>query len=159
MATIDYDYTDGVVGAQISETAALHFVNQHTIVDLKTNALGSGELARIFNVPKGTKVHQIEWKVTTVEGATLTFDIGDYLDSNDNAVNVDGWVNGANGNSLASGNSDPVITQGTPSTIAPLYGLGKWYSTDNWIGLKVIDAADAAVIEVWMVASQAQQAT
>ena len=159
IVTPDYDYTDGVVGAQISETTILHRVNQVVRVDGSENALTENQTARLFSVPKGTFVHRIEWKVITVEGSALTFDIGDYEDADDEDTIIDGWINGANGNSLDSGDSwPPVITQGTPSTIAPIYALGKLYTIDAWIGLKALGgAAETGVIDVWMVAEQVHQ--
>ena len=63
-------------------------------VDFNEDNYSAADVLQLINVPAYTRVLAVAWVVETVEGATLTFDIGDGDDT-------DGYIDGANGNSLS----------------------------------------------------------
>lgn len=93
----------------------------------------SGDIAQVLTIPAKTHVLAVSYEVTTAEGGTLTFDVGDGADT-------DGWIDGANGNSAAAG--------GVVATEAYQAINGKFYASADTIDVLFNNAADAAVIEV-----------
>ena len=102
-------------------------------VDFKEDNYSAADVLQLISVPAGCRVLSVAWVVEVVEGAVLTFDIGDDADP-------DGYADGADGNALAYGDSDE-IALGFP---AP----GKLYATANTIDLIPVNDADAAKITV-----------
>ena len=120
------------------------------LIDTKAVNIGSGDIVKLLEIPAKTKIVDVVAHVTTAEGGTLTIDIGDYLTADDTAVDADGYLDGANGNSAAATKASTfALTEGTPNTIAPAYTTGRYYPAANsWLGVLFNNAADAAVIDV-----------
>ena len=81
--------------------------------------------------------------VTTVEGGTLTIDVGDGTDP-------DGFLDGVNGNAAASYSTSLVLAEAAPNTVTG-YSNGKYYSAADTIDVKTVNAADTAVMRLWAV--------
>lgn len=116
-------------------------------LDLSVTNMAATEVARMIHIPAGSFVHHVRWEVTTVEGATLTFDVGDDSDT-------DGYVVSANANALGSGMSTFAGTLGgTGAAADPVvitgYSAGKYYAAADTIDI-VTDhsAANVAVIKL-----------
>ena len=90
-------------------------------------------MGTFIRLPGPCFVHQLQWDVTTAEGGTLTFDIGDSDDP-------DGWVDGADGNAVAS-------------AVSTLITAGEYYSADQAFVFTNVNAADTAVIAVRLIVS------
>ena len=102
----------------------------------------SGDVLQLFNVPANTRVRSIAYKVQTAEGATLTFDIGDGDD-------VDGYIDGANGNTLnAGGDNSLVLAEAAPPTVLGYSGFGRRYAAADTIDLLLNNDAATAKITV-----------
>jgi hypothetical protein len=106
-------------------------------------ALGAGDILQAIPVPAKTYVLKAGIDVTTAEGATQTFDLGDGDDA-------DGYLDGVNGNTVAGYGSTYVLTEGTPNVIIG-YGFGKYYNAADTIDLVQVNACDTAVVRVWAV--------
>lgn len=105
-------------------------------------ALGSADVYEILELPAKTLVLRVGYDVTVAEGATATVHIGDGADA-------DGFVVGANLNSVGSGSSALALTEGAPNTITG-YSNGKYYSAADTIDLTLNHAGiNAAVVRVW----------
>jgi hypothetical protein len=110
----------------------------------ETNVADSG-IVKLWEIPANTLVKEVIVNVTTAEGATLTLDVGDYLIADEAAVDADGFIDGANGNSAAVTKSSDELAEDT-TTLA--YADGKYYADAlNFIGVLFNDAAATAVIE------------
>jgi len=108
-------------------------------------ALTAGDVLEVLQVPAGTQVLAVGLNVTTAEGGTLTVDVGDGDDP-------DGYLDGVDGNAVAGYSSSQVtISEGTPNTISPALAFGKYYTDADTIDVKIVNAADAAVMTVWAV--------
>jgi hypothetical protein len=111
----------------------------------ETNVADSG-IVKLWEIPANTLVQEVIVNVTTAEGATLTLDVGDYLIADEAAVDADGFIDGANGNSAAATKSSDELAEDT-TTLA--YADGKYFADAlNFIGILFNDAAETAVIEV-----------
>jgi hypothetical protein len=106
-------------------------------------ALGAGDILQALHVPANTFVISAGINVTTVEGATQTFDLGDGDDP-------DGYLDGVNGNAVASYSPTHVLTEGAPNVIIGL-GKGKMYTAADTIDLVQVNACDTAVVVVWAI--------
>ena len=106
-------------------------------------ALGAGDILQAIPVPAKTFVISAGIDVTTAEGATQTFDLGDGTDP-------DGYLDGVDGNAVAGYGPTHVLTEGTPNVIIGL-GKGKYYSAADTIDLVQVNACDTAVVRVWAV--------
>lgn len=104
-------------------------------------ALGAGDGVQALSIPAKSLVMAVGMEVVTAEGGTLTVDIGDGSDT-------DGWLDGVNGNTVASYCSAATLAEGTPNTFVG-YGAGKYYSVADTIDVITVNAADAAVVRVW----------
>lgn len=108
-------------------------------------ALTAGDVIEVLQIPAGTQVLSVGLNVTTAEGGTLTVDVGDGADP-------DGYLDGVDGNAVAGYSSSQVtITEGTPNTISPALAFGKYYTSADTLDVKIVNAADAAVMTVWAV--------
>lgn len=111
-------------------------------VDFNEDNYSAADILQLINVPANTRVTSVAWIVETVEGATLTFDIGDGDDPN-------GYIDGANGNALSGGDSDLLVltTDATPVRVG-YSGSGEYYTAADTIDLIPVNDADAAKITV-----------
>lgn len=108
-------------------------------------ALGAGDILEVIRIPAGTQVLAVGLNVTTAEGGTLTVDVGDGDDP-------DGWLDGVNANTAAGYSSSQVtLTEGTPNTLSPAFGFGKYYGAEDTIDVVTVNAADTAVMKVWAI--------
>lgn len=103
--------------------------------ELATGA-SAADVFNLINVEAGDFVRQVLVEVQTVEGETLTVDVGDGTDA-------DGFIDGTNGNAAGM-----TITSGAVGYVA-----GKLYTAADTIDLTVATAAgansvDTAVIRV-----------
>ena len=104
-------------------------------------AVGAGDGVPALAIPAKTIVLRVGADVTTAEGGTLTIDVGDGDDA-------DGYLDGVNGNTIASYASALALAEGAPNTLVG-YGAGKYYAAADTIDLITVNAADAAVVRVW----------
>ena len=112
------------------------------VVDFNEDNYSAADVLQLINVPAYTRVLAVAWVVNTVEGGTLTFDIGDGDDP-------DGYIDGANGNALAGGDSgDMVLEEAAPPTMLGYALEGQYYSAADTIDLIPVNDADAAKITV-----------
>jgi hypothetical protein len=137
MATVDL--TGGGSGSLSYTKAGKHYVLEKT-VDFSATSRLQNDVLQLFAIPAKTQVNKVQYDVTTAEGGTLTFDIGDGSD-------VDGFIDGANGNAVGSGVNTLALTEGAPNTVTG-YSNGKYYSAADTIDLLVLNDADAAVVAV-----------
>ena len=110
-------------------------------------ALTSGDVIEAIPLPAKSLVMAVGLDVTTAEGGTLTIDVGDGTDP-------DGFLDGVNANTAASYQSgnNLTLTSGTPNAVEGTpyaYGLGKYYSAADTLDLKIVNAADVAVMRLW----------
>ncbi len=103
-------------------------------------ARSSADVLELFNVPANTLVMSVAYVVQTAEGGTLTFDLGDGSD-------VDGFVDGANGNSVGGGANSLALAEADPNTVVG-YSGGKYYAAADTIDMVLNNDADAAKITV-----------
>lgn len=105
-------------------------------------ALASGDVVEIMPVPAKTLVLRVGYDVTTAEGATATFDLGDGSDT-------DGYLNDISLNSVASGAMALTLAEAAPNTVAG-YTNGKYYSAADTIDILLNnDGINAAKVRVW----------
>lgn len=112
-------------------------------------ALTSGDIIEAIPLPAKSLVLGVGLDVTTVEGGTLTIDIGDGTDP-------DGFLDGVNANTAASywSGNNLTVTAGSPNAVAGTpyaYALGKYYSAADTIDVVTVNAADAAVMKLWAI--------
>jgi hypothetical protein len=107
-------------------------------------ALTSTDVLQVISLPAKTLVLAVGADVTTAEGATLTLDVGDGSDT-------DGWLDGINANSATSYCSiAPALTEGTPNTLVPAYGQGKYYTAADTIDVLINNSGiDTCVVRLW----------
>lgn len=144
MANHDFRTTTGATRLpSIAGGKAFHLSAE---LDCAENNVGAGEIAFLLSIPAKTFVKGVVLDVLTAEGAASTVDVGDYTDvATPVEVAGDGYLDGANANSVAaSASMGPSLVEGAPNTVSPVYGLGKFYATGGCIGIKAVDALDAA---------------
>lgn len=108
-------------------------------------ALTSGDVLEVLRIPAKTQVLAVGADVTKAEGGTLTLDVGD-------GVDPDGFLDGVNANTVAGYSSTTVtIVEGTPNTISPAFGFGKYYHAADTIDVVTVNAADNAVVTIWAI--------
>ena len=110
-------------------------------------ALTSGDVIEAIPLPAKSLVLRVGLDVTTAEGGTLTIDVGDGTDP-------DGFLDGVDANAVASYTSgnNVTLTAASPNAITGTpyaYGLGKYYSAADTLDLKIVNAADVAVMRLW----------
>ena len=114
--------------------------------DCKTAALGgdgnvvSGDTLQMLNIPEDGKVEKVVILMTTVEGGTLTVDVGDGSDT-------DGFLDGANLNAAATKINTLLLTEAAPNTVLG-YSDGKLYAAADTIDMLFNNAADTVVFEI-----------
>ncbi len=111
-------------------------------------ALASGDVLEVIPVPAKSLVMRVGYDVTTAEGATATFDLGDGSDA-------DGYLNDVDLNTVASGVMALALTEGTPNTISG-YSNGKYYSAADTIDITLNNnAINVAVVRLWALVADA----
>jgi len=111
-------------------------------------ALASGDVLEVIPVPAKSLVMRVGYDVTTAEGATATFDLGDGSDA-------DGYLNDVDLNSVASGVMALALTEGAPNTISG-YSNGKYYSAADTIDITLNNnAINVAVVRLWALVADA----
>ena len=106
-------------------------------------ALAGGDVLEVLRLPAKTQVLAVGLDVTTAEGGTLTIDVGDGDDP-------DGYLDGVNANTIAGYSSSQVtLVEGAPNTLSPALPWGKYYASADTIDVKIVNAADTAVMTVW----------
>lgn len=114
-------------------------------MDCAADTKSANQVDNLFDVYPGDVVLNVSAQVETAEGGTLTFDVGDGGD-------VDGYIDGANGNS-AAWNTELFSAAGTVATNSTAvavtftgYTGTKIYTTTDTIDVKWLNAADAAKV-------------
>jgi hypothetical protein len=110
-------------------------------------ALAATDSLAVLHVPAKTFVVAVGIDVTTADGTAGTIDIGE------TGGDVDGWINGHDGNAVGSAAStNNTLVEGTPNTFEPALGNGKYYSAADTIDMLFITAPqDASVMRIWAV--------
>ena len=134
--------TDNLTGHVMSGTIGRAPVSLVNTVDTAVDNKAQNDVDQLFDVFPGDRVLAVDAKVETAEGGTLTFDVGDGSD-------VDGYIDGANGNS--TGWNTNVLTAtastgATPTITMTGYNAGKIYTATDTIDVKWLNAADAAKV-------------
>ncbi len=99
---------------------------------VKGSAIATSDVIELINVPAGAFVLSVTHKVTTVEGGTCTYHIGDDADP-------DGFVASGNGNAATNASS-------FNGTTTPAFGVGKFYAAANTIDLTLATGTAAALV-------------
>lgn len=110
----------------------------HKVLDFSVTNAAASDVIEAINVAANVTCLRFWTRVATVEGGTMTFDVGDGDDPNGYDDAVDG--NAAPSNGAMSG----IATVGTDA-----YALGKKYTTADTIDVTLDDAADAMVLVVY----------
>lgn len=101
----------------------------------KGSSLVANDIIELISVPANTFVLNVIAKVTTVEGGTCTFHVGD-------GATADGYLASVNGNTTAHSASFNATTTQT-------FGVGKYYTAADTIDVKLITGtADVVVAEI-----------
>lgn len=110
------------------------------IIDTGKTPRAQNDVLECFKVSKGTEVIAVHTEVVTAEGGTLTYDVGDGDD-------VDGYLDGVDGNVVGVSRMALALVEAGPNTVLG-YSGGKLYTADDTIDLKLLNAADKAVIRL-----------
>lgn len=120
----------------------------HKTLDFSSTNASASDVIETIKVLAGTFVHSVHTRVSTVEGGTMTFDVGDGADPN-------GYDDAVAGNSAPSnGACSGASTIGTDA-----YAVGKKYTANDTIDIVLDDAADAMVLEVYALISRDESST
>lgn len=99
---------------------------------VKGSAIAVNDVFELISIPAGAFVLSVAAKVTTVEGGTCTFDVGD-------AATVDGYLDGVDGNTAAN-------VQSFTADTTDAFGAGKLYTAADTIDLKLITGTAANLV-------------
>jgi hypothetical protein len=99
---------------------------------VKGSAIALNDVFQLISIPAGAFVLSVAAKVTTVEGGTCTFDIGD-------GATVDGYLDGVDGNTEAN-------TQSFTADTTEAFGAGKLYTAADTIDLKLITGTATVLV-------------
>ena len=118
-------------------------------VDFHETPLTSGNIARLFNVPKGILIDHIKVNRKLAEGGTATIDVGLYAQSNDAAIDADGLLDGTDINATGYVASRPgVLAEAAPNTYNPAYSNGYLATVDAWVGVLANNDLDLAQLDI-----------
>jgi hypothetical protein len=131
---------DQMVNDTPVKTVSATFNGAH-VAAYKGSAVALNDVTQLISIPAGAFVLSVAAKVTTVEGGTCTFDIGD-------GATVDGYLDGVDGNTSAN-------VQSFTADTTEAFGAGKLYTAADTIDLKLISGT-AAVLVVELSASYIQ---
>lgn len=126
------DFTDLDYGA--TERYGSNAVTVKNTLDFASNPCDA--VSPVLDIPAGAWVTHVAVNVTTTEGASVAFTLGDGSDA-------DGWMTGGNANT--SGYKIMVGAYATATTVR-----GKVYSSADTLDITPAAELDAAVIEVIM---------
>ena len=129
MATIDE--TVGSTSLPAVDGAKSFTVQNY--VDFDATSRDSGDVIQMLSIPAGTFVDVVVAEIETVEGGTLTFDVGDGADAN-------GWHDAVDGNVLGQ-------TRGTGQYSSTTDG-GKLYTTADTIDITLDNDMDAVKLAI-----------
>jgi hypothetical protein len=125
-----YPHSQFVNDTSVKTVSAIFHGPDATV--LKGSAIATNDVFELIDVPAGAYVLFVTAQVTTAEGGTCTFDIGD-------AATVDGYFDGVEGNALTHVNSfDGASTEA--------FGDGKLYTAADTIDLKLITGTAANLV-------------
>ena len=134
-----------ILGSNIPESGIARPFAFDFQIDYSVVNRAAADVLQVWDIPAGTFIRRIAVQVITVEGGTLTLDIGD-------GTTTDGFVNGVDCNTLtnnigytASGGTTIVLTEATPNTVTA-YSGGKYYAATDTLDIINVDAADTAVV-------------
>jgi hypothetical protein len=99
---------------------------------VKGAAIATSDAFPLISIPAGALVLSVTHIVTTAEGATCTYDIGDTTDPN-------GFVSAGNGNTTTNATS-------FNATTTPGYGVGRYYTAANTIDVTLASGTAAVVV-------------
>lgn len=125
------DYTTGV---QTTEHIGTYLIKAQNTVDCSKTTAGTTGVHAVLDIPAGAYVLSVMTVVTTAEGATCTFDVGDGSDPN-------GWDDAVDGNAAAAYIS-------APGTDAYATAGGKYYSAADTIDIDMDNEADAMIAKI-----------
>ena len=108
-----------------------HKMVAENILDFSEINVASGDVVNAIKLPAGAVVTEVRIEVDTAEGGAVTLDVGDAVDPN-------GWVAAANGNSAAG----VLIGAGAFAT------NGKRYAVEDTIDLIPSADLDTAVVHI-----------
>jgi len=111
-----------------------HVNMMENTLDCDTTNVTNGDTVQVLSLAAKTVVLGIGMEVITVEGGTLTVDVGDGDDPN-------GYLSGANGNAAAG--------HETSFDNSTAYAGGRLYTAADTIDVLFNNAADAAVLRFW----------
>ncbi len=131
-----YGYTNGAASANVHSGQKMSVVERvldFADIAVKRAAAGQAALAaddvlEVIPVKAGQYVQFVAAEVITPEGETATFDVGD-------GTTVDGFLDGANGNSAGYYGSNAA------EAYAMSEAGGKLYTADDTIDIKLLTAA------------------
>ena len=130
LPSTNYQHSQQVINAPVTIVK-----NRFSGADMtvkKGSALVVNDIFEIITVPAGALVLDVVATVDTVEGATCTFHLGD-------GATADGYLASVNGNTSANSHSFNCTTTQT-------FGVGKRYTADDTIDLKLISGTAAKLV-------------
>lgn len=98
---------------------------------VKGSALAINDVVELISIPAGAFVLAVTHVVTTVEGGTCTYSIGD-------GATTAGYVSAANGNTATNASS-------FNATTTPTFGVGKYYAAADTVDVLLASGTAAAV--------------
>lgn len=98
----------------------------------KGSAIATTNVFELISIPAGAFVLSVAYKVTTVEGGTCTFGIGD-------GAGTSGYASAIDGNTSAD-------AQSFNGTTTPTFGVGKYYAAADTVDLILSTGTAAAVV-------------
>lgn len=106
-------------------------------------ALASADVLEVIPVPAKSLVIAVGMDVTTLNTAAATIALGD-------GSSTAGYLAASAIGAVGSFAGVSALAEGTPNTIVPAYGLGKYYAAEDTIDALFGTAAPAqAVVTVW----------
>lgn len=140
-------YSDGSsITGQSGSNAASYPVSTviSGVFDASKRNLAAADVATVLDIPAGTFVHKVLYKVLTAD-ASQTVNIGDGSD-------VDGFIAAADvGTAGNAGMTTLALTEGTPNTVSG-YSAGKFYSEADTIDIEVPATKSLDTLKIKLVA-------
>jgi len=136
MSTIDK--TNQQVGGV--HGGARNLVVISNIINFNDNSVSAADVVQALAIGAGDVILRTTVNVTTVEGAVLTFDLGDGTDPNGYMDGVDGNVSGITGSELT-------LVEAAPNTISA-YSGGKLYTVADTIDVVMNNDASTGIVKV-----------
>lgn len=109
-------------------------------IDFFEQNIAALDVVEAISLGAGDRVLSVVVNVITVEGAVLTFDIGDAADPN-------GYLAAVNGNAVAITGMNLLLTEALPNTVTAYTG-GKLYTVADTIDLTFAHVAGAGKVKV-----------